>query len=144
MGSRRNGRDEEMSDERAQVKAELELAEEDENSSAEETSGARKKVHLHELVSFLPQRRQALFALDTIKIEKRKILANFHTCLMADRDAGVQSGGRAKRKAAETATGDESDDRQSDEESSGGDTDEGQGGDGEEEEKDKSKKKRAV
>jgi hypothetical protein len=72
-----------------------------------------------------------------------KKLANFSTCLMAERDAGVQSGGRAKRKAVETATGDESGE-QSDEESSGGDTDDGQGSDGEEEEKDKSKKKRAV
>jgi hypothetical protein len=62
---------------------------------------------------------------------------------MAERDAWVQSGGRAKRKAAETATGDESDE-QSDEESSGSDAEEGKGSDGEEEEKDKSKKKRAV
>jgi hypothetical protein len=46
-----------MSDESAQMEAQSETAEEDERSSAEETSGARKKVHLHELVSFfLPQR----------------------------------------------------------------------------------------
>jgi hypothetical protein len=61
-----------MSDESAQVKAGLEMAVEDENNSAEETSGARKKVHLHELVSFLPQRRQALFALDFRELKSGK------------------------------------------------------------------------
>jgi hypothetical protein len=66
-----------MSDERAQMEATAQLAEEDENSSAEETSGARKKVHLHELVSFLPQRRQALFALDFRELQTYKILAIF-------------------------------------------------------------------
>ena len=95
-------------------------------------------------VSFLPQRRQALFALDFRELEKWKILTNFPTCLMAERDAWVQSGGRAKRKAVETATGVESDEQSDEESSDGADTDEGQGGDGEEEEKDKSKKKRAV
>jgi hypothetical protein len=78
------------------------------------------------------------------RIGKVKKLANFHKWLMAERDAWVQSGGRAKRKAAETATGDESDEQSDEESSDGADTDEGQGGDGEEEEKDKSKKKRAV
>jgi hypothetical protein len=51
-GSKRRRRDEEMSEERAQMEGTAQLAEEDENSSAEETSGARKKVQLHELVSF--------------------------------------------------------------------------------------------
>jgi hypothetical protein len=69
-----------MSDEHAQMEATAQLAEEDENSSgAEETSGARKKVHLHELVSFLPQSRQALFVLDFRELEKWKIPANFDT-----------------------------------------------------------------
>jgi hypothetical protein len=85
-----------------------------------------------------------LFALDIRELEKWKILANFPTWLMADRDAWVQSGGRTKRRAAETATGDESDEQSDEESSDGADTDGGQGGDGEEEEKDKSKKKRAV
>jgi hypothetical protein len=66
-----------MSDESAQMEAQSEMAEKDENTSAEETSGARKKVHLHELVSFLPQRRLALFALDFRELEKWKTLANF-------------------------------------------------------------------
>jgi hypothetical protein len=61
-----------MSDESAQMEAQSETAVEDENSSAEETSGARKKVHLHELVSFLPQRRQALFALDFRELKSGK------------------------------------------------------------------------
>jgi hypothetical protein len=75
---------------------------------------------------------------------KVETTGEFPTWLMADRDAWVQSGGRAKRKAAETATGDESDEQSDEESSDGADTDEGQVGDGEEEEKDKSKKKRAV
>jgi hypothetical protein len=70
MGSKRDRRDDEMSDESAQVEAGLEMAVEDESSSAEETSEARKKVHLHELVSFLPQCRQASYALDTSELEK--------------------------------------------------------------------------
>jgi hypothetical protein len=70
--------------------------------------------------------------------------SDFHTWLMAERDAWVQSGGRAKRKAAETATLDESDEQSDEESSDGADADEGHGSDGEEEEKDKSKKKRAV
>jgi hypothetical protein len=70
--------------------------------------------------------------------------SEFHTWLMAERDVGVQSGGRVKRKEAETATGDESVEQSDEESSDGADTDEGQGGDGEQEENDKSKKKRAV
>jgi hypothetical protein len=67
-----------MSDGRAQIEAQSETAAVDKNSSAEETSWVRKKVHLHELVSFFfTAAHQALFTLDIRELEKWKTLANF-------------------------------------------------------------------
>jgi hypothetical protein len=66
-----------MSDESAQMEAQSETAEEDENSSAEETSGARKKVHLHELVSFFLPQQTGIVRPRYQRIEKWKKLAIF-------------------------------------------------------------------
>jgi hypothetical protein len=77
MGSKRNGRDDEMSDESAQMEAQSETAEDDENSSAEETSAARKKVHSHELVSFFYCSADRRPSPSIFAVEKWKILAIF-------------------------------------------------------------------